>query len=138
MQSGLEFANPSSSSDAMSFEKHLSLVVNGAEGSLTCLLMGQDGIPVESYDHPSASLPFDSNTFATEYTGLFHQISTINQLTSAGSARELMVASENVVALFHFVSPEYFLLLTLAPNGNIGKARYLLRLSASQLLRELQ
>lgn len=138
MHPGLEFANPSSSSETMSFEKHLSHVVNGAEGSLACILMSQDGLPVDAYEHPSSGLAFDSNIYATEYTGLFLQMMEIHERTSAGSTKELMVSSDNIVALFHFISPEYFLVLTLAPNGNIGKARYLLRLCASQLYSELQ
>jgi hypothetical protein len=35
------------------------------------------------------------------------------------------------------VSPEYFLVLALKPEGNYGKGRYVLRLTAPKLLSEL-
>ncbi len=121
----------------MSFQVHLARVVDGAEGSLSCLLMGQDGIPVDSFDNPAPPFAFDSTTLGIEYTAIFLQLNQIHENTETGTVHELMVNSDQVVALFHFLSPEYFLLLTLAPEGNVGKGRYLLRVAASALQQEL-
>jgi hypothetical protein len=35
------------------------------------------------------------------------------------------------------VSPEYFIVVALKPDGNFGKARYLLRITAPKLRSEL-
>jgi hypothetical protein len=35
------------------------------------------------------------------------------------------------------VSPEYFMVVALQPDGNFGKARYMLRVTAPKLLAEL-
>ena len=121
----------------MSITERLAQVVNGAEGSLSCMLMGQDGLPVDSYNNPTPPFAFDSQTLGVEYTAVFIQLNQIHESTQVGAAHEMMVKLERVTVLFHLLSPEYFLLLTLSPEGNVGKGRYLLRVAASALREEL-
>jgi hypothetical protein len=50
---------------------------------------------------------------------------------------ELSIATEKLTAVARLVSPEYFMVVALTPGGNVGKARYLLRVTAPKLLSEL-
>jgi hypothetical protein len=47
------------------------------------------------------------------------------------------VSSEKVVTLMRLVSPEYFLVLAMKPEGNYGKGRYILRITAPKVKAEL-
>jgi hypothetical protein len=42
-----------------------------------------------------------------------------------------------MVTLIRVLNDTYFLAVTLKPEGNLGKARYLLRVSAPKILAEL-
>jgi hypothetical protein len=47
------------------------------------------------------------------------------------------VSTEKLVAVARVVSPEYFMVVALTPDGNLGKARFYLRVTAPKLLSEL-
>jgi hypothetical protein len=42
-----------------------------------------------------------------------------------------------MTTLIRLLNDEYFVVVALQPSGNIGKARYLLRISAPKLLEKL-
>jgi hypothetical protein len=50
---------------------------------------------------------------------------------------ELSVQSERLLVVARLVSPEYFMVVALKPDGNFGKARFMLRVTAPKLLAEL-
>jgi hypothetical protein len=50
---------------------------------------------------------------------------------------ELSIATDKILTVARLVSPEYYLVLALAPDGNVGRARYLLRVMAPKLRSEL-
>lgn len=121
----------------MSFQVHLAQVIDGVEGSLSCLVMSQDGLVVDAFHHPQPDIALDTNTLGIEYTPIFQQLFAIHQQTQTGNLQEIAVWTDRIVAIYRFLSPEYFLLLTMSPQGNFGKGRYLLRLAASRLQQEL-
>jgi hypothetical protein len=45
--------------------------------------------------------------------------------------------SDKLLTLVRVVNDNYFVALTMLPNGNFGKARFLLRTAAPKLLEEL-
>jgi hypothetical protein len=47
------------------------------------------------------------------------------------------VQAENLTALIRLLNEEYFVIVALEPSGNLGKARYLLRIQAPKLLEKL-
>ena len=55
----------------------------------------------------------------------------------AGGVAEVAISTDKLVAVARQVSPEYFMVIALAPGGNLGKARYLLRVTAPKLEKEL-
>ena len=58
-------------------------------------------------------------------------------MLKTGAVTELSVNSEKVFTIIRMVSPEYFLVLALRPEGNYGKGRYVLRVTAPKVRAEL-
>jgi hypothetical protein len=50
---------------------------------------------------------------------------------------ELSLQSERLLTVARLVSSEYFMVVALRPDGNFGKARYMLRITAPKLAAEL-
>lgn len=118
--------------DMMSFQERLAHVVEGVEGGLSCVLMSRDGLMLGSYEMPTHA-SVDSETLGIEYSGIFNQVYDVADRSHTGSPRELVVQSEGVTAIFRFLTDEYFVYLTLTPDGNIGKGRFLLRAASADL-----
>lgn len=119
----------------MSFQEQLANVVENVEGGLSCVLMSRDGLKLGSHDVPSQQGVIDSETYGIEFTGIFNQMYQVAQRSQTGAPTQLVVHNEGLIAVFHFLTDDYFVYLTLAPDGNVGKGRFLLR-RASAGLRE--
>jgi predicted regulator of Ras-like GTPase activity (Roadblock/LC7/MglB family) len=117
------------------FKDALRDVVERTEGGIAGLLMGFDGIPVEQYAKGNATL--DVESIGMEYSVILSQISKAAEQLDAGAAREVSIAAERQTTLIRLINDEYFVALTLAPHGNLGKARYLLRMLSPKLVQEL-
>lgn len=116
----------------MSFQEQLAHIVNGVEGSLSCVLMSRDGLKLGSYE-PVDRSEVDSETFGIEYTGIFNQMYQIAQRSHAGSPQEMVLQSEHFTTVFRFLTDDYFVYLTLRSNGNVGKGRFRLRTASAAL-----
>lgn len=120
----------------MGFREHLEEVVKRCDGALACTLMGMDGIEVESHvEEPGDGL--DVKSLLIEYSGLFKNALDAAAAHEAGGLAELSITTDKVLAVARLVTPEYFIVVALAPDGNFGKARYLLRVAAPRLGAEL-
>jgi predicted regulator of Ras-like GTPase activity (Roadblock/LC7/MglB family) len=53
-----------------------------------------------------------------------------------GSTREVTVIADKAMIMLRRLNEEYFFVLILKPDGNFGKGRFLLRMSAPRLLKE--
>lgn len=120
----------------MGFREHLEAVVTQCDGALACTLMGLDGIEVESHVG-DASGPVDVKTLLIEYSGLFKNALAAAETHEAGAVAELSIATDRILTVARLVTPEYFIVVALSPDGNFGKARYLLRVTAPRLGAEL-
>ena len=120
----------------MSFRAHLQDVCDQVEGAVACSLMAVDGIEVET--HVAADdAAVDLKSLLVEYSSLLRSASDAAQANQAGGVDELCVSTDKLTAVARVVSPEYFMLVALRPGGNQGKARYLLRVTASRVRAEL-
>jgi len=117
----------------MPFSDILQEVVNGTEGALGALIVGLDGIPVEEY---SVSKELDIQSLTVEYTSLLKEIEKGSQAVQMGTTREVTVITEKAMIMLRRLNEEYFFVLILKPDGNFGKGRFLLRMSAPKLLKE--
>lgn len=119
----------------MSFRELLQQVVQNVDGAVACALMGVDGIEVDSVLQEEVGL--DVRTLLVEYSSLFRAAREAAEAHEAGGVSELSVQSERLLVVARLVSPEYFMVVALKPDGNFGKARFMLRVTAPKLLAEL-
>jgi predicted regulator of Ras-like GTPase activity (Roadblock/LC7/MglB family) len=117
----------------MSFADILQDIVNDTDGALGAVLVGMDGIPVEEF---SRSADLDLQSMTVEYATLLKEIEKGSQSVQLGTTKEVAIIAEKAVILIRRLNNEYFLALIIAPDGNFGKGRFLLRMSASKLLKE--
>lgn len=99
-------------------------------GGATGILMGFDGIAVDSYARPGT---LDVSTMAMELAHVIAQIRRTTSGSKLGALGEVQVQTDKVAVLMRLVSDDYFLILGVAPDGNVGRARYLLRVLAPEI-----
>jgi predicted regulator of Ras-like GTPase activity (Roadblock/LC7/MglB family) len=117
----------------MSFSEILKEVVSSTEGALGALIVGLDGIPVEEY---AVSSDIDIQAMTVEFSSLLKEIERGSQSAEIGSTREVTVIADKAMIMLRRLNDEYFFVLILKPEGNFGKGRFLLRISAPRLLKE--
>jgi predicted regulator of Ras-like GTPase activity (Roadblock/LC7/MglB family) len=111
----------------LGFADSLAQIVSRVEGCAGAMILGIDGIPIERYVASNLDPLLDFDLASTEFTNLLRRSMRTAADTNLGELREMIVATERVTFLLRPITPEYFLLLTLAPNGNVGRARFELR-----------
>jgi predicted regulator of Ras-like GTPase activity (Roadblock/LC7/MglB family) len=117
------------------FKNILRDVVENTDGALASILMGYDGITVESYS--TGKVAVDMETVGSEYSQVLNQVKTAASMLEMGTAKEVSVQAENMVTVMRLINDEYFVALAIKPTGNIGKGRFLLRLQSGKLLEQL-
>jgi predicted regulator of Ras-like GTPase activity (Roadblock/LC7/MglB family) len=117
------------------FSEHLKKVVDNVDGGIGALIMGLDGIAVDTYVSPKASI--DINTIGMEFSFILTQIKKAGDSLQVGGLEELVVKAQRLLLICRMISPQYFIGIALAPEGNFGKARYLARLATPALVAQL-
>jgi predicted regulator of Ras-like GTPase activity (Roadblock/LC7/MglB family) len=124
------------SDPSVSFLAHLQGVVSQVDGALACSVMGFDGIAVETFQDQSAA-DLDLTTTWVEYAAVLAQLKNAAPLLKTGGVAEVSVNTERLITVMRLVSPDYFVVLALRPDGNYGKGRYALRIAAPKIRDEL-
>ena len=119
----------------MSFREHLEHVCRNVDGAVACSLMGVDGIEVDT--HLADGEGIDVKSLLVEYSGVLRNAREAAEAHEAGGVAEIAITTDKLLAVVRLVSPEYFMVVALRPEGNIGKARYLLRVTAPKVKAEL-
>jgi len=117
------------------FKEALERAVTGTEGGIAGLLMDFEGIPLESYATEGAAL--DIEVVGAEVSVVVKAIQRATEMLDAGSTSEVSFRSDKMVTLIRVINEGYFVAMTVSPEGNLGKGRYLLRVLAPQLAEEL-
>jgi predicted regulator of Ras-like GTPase activity (Roadblock/LC7/MglB family) len=117
------------------FKEALERVVTGTDGGIAGLLMDFEGIPLESYAKNGASL--DIEVVGAEVSVVVKAIQRATEMLDAGATSEVSFRSDKMVTLIRVINQSYFVAMTLSPEGNLGKGRYLLRTLAPSLAEEL-
>lgn len=108
------------------FKETLQAIVERVDGSLGALVMGVDGLSVEKvFTEQAAESNLD--VAAAELTSLIRSAARSGSDLSLGKLREIVISHESVTFVIRFFSQEYFTVLVLKPDGNLGRARYELR-----------
>ena len=108
------------------FKEMLETIIERTDGSLGVLIMGTDGIAVEKV---LAEAGNDANldVAAAEFTSLVRGAQRAGSDTGLGDLRELVVAMEKAVVIMRMLTRDYFVVLAITPEGNLGRGRFELR-----------
>jgi predicted regulator of Ras-like GTPase activity (Roadblock/LC7/MglB family) len=118
----------------MSLADSLHQVVLDMEESGGIAIVGMDGIVVEEQKRDAG---IDLQALGAEFSGLLKAAGKLTESVEWGGVNEMMMTAERSVVVLRRVTAEYFLILVIRPDGNLGKARFLLRRAGSQLKTEL-
>ena len=124
----------------MSFADHLRQIVDHCGGGIGAALMGNDGIPIEEVlvaAAPEGALSEDIGTAGVEFGRILDEIRKASDSLDGGTVLETVVRLERFTLVFRSVDDESFLVVVLAPDGNLGKARYLIRRHLLAIRQEL-
>jgi len=117
------------------FKEPLQKIVDNVEGGIAGLVMGFDGIPVESYTREGHKM--DITTVGMEFSFILTQVRKAAEILEMGHVREVSIKAEKLTIAIRVLNNEYFLALAMSPEGNFGKGRYLMRVVAPKLQEEL-
>lgn len=120
------------------FREVLASIIDPTPGALAGAIMGWDGIAIDEYRRSED--PLDLDTVAVEFQRVLEQATKVaNALygPGGGELEELVLRTAAHQLLFRRVDDEYFVVIALAPDGMLGKARYLLRSTLHKLRQEL-
>ncbi len=117
------------------FKETLEAILERTEGSLGALIMGTDGIAVESVVS-EAGKDANLDVAAAEFTSLVRNSQRAAIDTGLGNLRELVVSVERAIVIMRLLNREYFVVLALGPAGNLGRGRFELRKAELQLAKE--
>jgi predicted regulator of Ras-like GTPase activity (Roadblock/LC7/MglB family) len=109
------------------FAETLKKVVDNVEGGIAAVIMGLDGISVDTYIKLADRV--DVNTVAMEFSFILSQVRKAGDSLAVGSLEELSVKAQRLLLVCRMISPQYFIA--------IGKARYLARLAQPALVAAL-
>ena len=108
----------------MTFDEILRTIVDQCGGGIGAALMGNDGIPIEEY---SADTSVEVGTAGVEFGRILMDIRKASDALAGGAVDETIIRMARFTLIFQPIDDENFLVLALAPDGNLGKARYLIR-----------
>jgi predicted regulator of Ras-like GTPase activity (Roadblock/LC7/MglB family) len=118
------------------FREDLEAICGRVDGAFAASLMGFDGIAIETAQvNPPAGI--ELLNVIVEYSGILGQVRQAAESLQMGKASEVSIRTEKLVAVARPLTPDYFVLLALAPDGNVGRARYELRIAAPKLVAQL-
>ncbi len=117
------------------FAETLKKIVDNLDGGIAAVIMGLDGIPVETYVRQIDKV--DVNTVAMEFSFILGQVRKAGDSLQVGSLEELSVKAQRLFLVCRMISPQYFVAIAMAPEGNFGKARFLARLATPSLVAQL-
>jgi predicted regulator of Ras-like GTPase activity (Roadblock/LC7/MglB family) len=120
----------------MSFASVLRSIVDECGGGIGGALMGSDGIPIEqveasalpaSFEGDPQSLADDVAALGVEFGRILEEARKAADSLGGGAVEEACLRLERFWVLLRGVDADTFLAVVLAPDGNLGKARFLMR-----------
>lgn len=115
------------------FRQTLAHIRDRVDGTLAISLIGLDGIAVESLNENRVPL----DVLGAEFGGFIKSIKLSNTELNTGEVQQFSLTTERYLTFLSQVTPEYFILLVMRPDGNYGRARFELARAKNTLAREL-
>lgn len=94
------------------------------EGAASAMIIGVDGIPVEEF---SSKKLLSLEDLGAESSQMIKDINLAAENLKLGSAREFAIISDACGIIMRKINSEYYVAMIIAPDGNYGKARFILK-----------
>jgi len=117
------------------FKETLQTIVGNSDGSLGALIMGADGLSVEKF-FTAEGAAANLDVASAEFTSLVRSATRSGKDLDLGELREMVVSLGRVTFLMRLFNQNYFVVLALKPEGNLGRGRYELRKAEMMLAHE--
>lgn len=119
----------------MSFTAALRSIVDECGGGVGAALMGSDGIPIDQVEATSLPDGFpdaggvgeEIAALGVEFGRILDEARKAADSLGGGAVEEACLRMARFWVLLRSVDSETFLVVVLAPDGNLGKARFLMR-----------
>lgn len=124
---------------ASPFRESIEKLLERIDGAVSCALMGFDGITVDvatKSDVPVGATP-DVQTLSMELAHLIAQTRRTMESVEGGALEEFTLRTDKLTLVVRVLTSEYFLACAILPRANLGRARYLMRLTAPGLRADL-
>ena len=117
------------------FKEVLQKIVTNTDDSLGALIMGADGLSVEKFFNDEGAAA-NLDVAAAEFTSLVRSAARSGNDLALGELREMVIALGRVTFLMRLFNKDYFVVLAMKPEGNLGRGRYELRKAELMLAHE--
>jgi len=117
------------------FNEKLQQVVRNVDGTVGCMLIGFDGIPIESV-FVDEEIP-QMDAIAVELSNLLDKFKRL-QSYDMGGVNEVAVTLGNITTLARVIADEYLLMLALDEDADVGRGQNMLRLIAPAVESEMR
>jgi predicted regulator of Ras-like GTPase activity (Roadblock/LC7/MglB family) len=122
----------------MSFDSILRQIVEECGSGTAIALVGSDGIPIMNVPGPeSATNPLGDDMAGVELSRVVGEIRKVSDALGGEGLDQLTIRLTAFTLTVAEVDEDVFLVLAQGPDGNLGKARYLIRRHMLALREEL-
>jgi len=103
--------------------------------AVAVLLLRDDGVPIAQSVKPDVARPpsATAESLGPQLAGVLLEVRRTAQVLEYGAMAEIEVSSDRLTLLVRAVGLRHYLALILAPDGNVGRGRFLLRTFAPRL-----
>ena len=115
------------------FRQVLSGLRERVDGAIAVSLIGLDGIAVETVG--AGQVPLD--VLGAEFGGFVKSLRNANTELNTGDVLQFALVTERYITFLSEVTPEYYILLVMQPDGHYGRARFELAKAKHALRDEL-
>ena len=124
---------------ALSIREILNNTVESVEGAYAIGLIGTDGIPVEIIEAEADDRDdMEANEqMAVELGGLMGALNRSASKLEGGKIKDFIITGAERTFIASMVDKEYFLVLILNSDGNLGRARFELKQAVNKVKREV-
>jgi predicted regulator of Ras-like GTPase activity (Roadblock/LC7/MglB family) len=124
----------------MSFESILESIVDQGKGVLAVALVETDGITIAqalSKDAAQQDAALDLSAAGIEFGRIIGDVAKAADALGGGRVAETIVVMDRMTLVFERVEEDILLIAALSRDGNLGKARYLIRRNLLPIRQEL-
>ena len=118
----------------MSFAEHIKSVIDGVAGAEAGMVLGFDGLPVETISNDETEL--DLEGVGVEIAQRVKEMISLSDELGLGQVEEFVLRSSRATILVRLLNDEYCLLVALRSSRDLGRGRFLMRTIVPKVLAE--